>query len=212
MSAQSTTNVWPGAFGIYKDSAAAVKLNIGPILLIIGLNILLSLALGSITGKRDSNMNPLQLVSDLVSVWFAAAMTITILASVRGKKVLLGESLKKAWDVYFNYLILSVLTILALGVSLLLLVVPFFFVLPRLVLAPYYLVDKNLGPIEALKASWNNSQGHSAKAWGIIGASILMALLIIVLVGIYFLVMYSAAFAVLYLFVNKSAKKASSRF
>lgn len=204
---QSTTGVWPGAFGIYKNSRDAVKFNLGTVLSLIGLSLLVSVVLGSITGERESQKNVMELVSNLISVWFGAALTIVVLAGVRSKKVALGDSLKKAWAVYLNYLILTVLTVLALVASFLLLVVPFFFVLPRLLLAPYYLIDKELGPVESFKASWNNTKGHSAKAWGIIGATLLMALSILVLIGIYFVIMYSAALAILYVFINKSASK-----
>jgi hypothetical protein len=103
---------------------------------------------------------------------------------------------------------LTILITLSLIVSFLLLVIPFFFVLPRLTLAEYFLVDKNMGVIEAYKASWNATKGHSLKVWGIYGAGILMALLCVTVIGIpvafYLLIMYSAAFAVLYEFLNRS--------
>ena len=65
----------------------------------------------------------------------------------------------------------------------------------------YFLIDQNLGAVDAVKASWNNTKGHAGKVWGITLLSIGMAILIIVLIGVYFLLMYSAAMALLYTYV-----------
>ena len=73
------------------------------------------------------------------------------------------------------------------------------------------MLDQDLGVVEAFKASWHQSKDHVAKVYGIIGAEIVMAILCFVIIGIYFLLMYAAANAVLYYFVkgSKSAKKAT---
>lgn len=212
LTAQDSTvnvpNVWPGAFGAYKHSRDAVRFNIGTIIGLILLSIVVSIILG---GRSNTGRSGGSLLADLINVWFSAALTITFLASVRSTKISFGEALKKGGSLYLKYLGLSIVTAVVLFVSFLLLIVPFFFVLPRLVLAPYFLVDKNLGPIEALKTSWAETKGHSGKVWGIIGASLLMAILILVLIGIYFLIMYSAVMALLYVYVqsNKSAAPAA---
>ncbi len=191
---------WPGAFGAYKFSRDAVKFNLGTVLGVIGLMIGLSIVADMLT--TDKNVT--QLLNNLVGIWLGAASTYVFLRSVRGTKVAFGEALSKGLTFFFKYLLLNIVLFFLLLGSLLLLIVPFFFVLPRTLLAPYFLIDKDMGPIEALKASWNASKGHVAQIWGIIGASIAMALLIIVLVGIYFLIMYSAVFAVLYLYIMKN--------
>jgi hypothetical protein len=197
----SVPTSWPGAFGLYKFSRAAVRFNLSTIVSLIAISLLVSIVFSILGGNKSPSMDIMDLVANLFGVWISAALTLTLLASIRATKTSVGEALKQGGAVYINYLILSVLTIVILGVSLVLLIVPFFIVLPRILLAPYYLIDQKLGPIAALKASWHGTRGNSGKAWGILGACFLMALLCLVLVGIYFLFMYSAALALLYAFV-----------
>jgi hypothetical protein len=66
----------------------------------------------------------------------------------------------------------------------------------------FYVVDKGMGPIEAIKASWADSKGYSAKVWGAIAVSILFAVLCLLIVGIYLLFMYQTVFALLYLYIG----------
>ncbi len=111
--------------------------------------------------------------------------------------------------------LLGIVSGLVLVASFIALIIPFFIVAPRIALSPYFLIDKNMGPIEALKASWAITQGHAGKVWGIIGANIAFALLILTLIGIpvaiYLLFMYSAALAVLYEFLNKQPKPKAAK-
>jgi hypothetical protein len=193
---------WPGAFGAYKYSKRAVRLNLGTL-------IILWLAVAIISGGVEKGMHATGgLISSLISALAAACYAIIFIAGVRRQRMSIGEVLSKALPLWLKMIGLGILVAVSLVVSLLLLVIPFFFVLPRLSLAHYFLVDKNLGVMEAYKASWAATKGYSGKVWGIIGATILMALLAITIIGIpfsiYFLIMYSAAYGVLYEFLNKS--------
>lgn len=201
-SGPAVPQAWPGAFGAYKYSRDAVKFNLGTIIGLILASLAISLLLG---GRSNAAKNGLSLVADLINVWFSAALVVTFLAGVRSTKIGFGDALKRGGNLYLKYLGLSIATALVLFVSFILLIVPFFFVLPRVALAGYFVADKNMGPIEALKASWAQTKGHSSKVWGIIGATIAMAILIVVLVGIYFLVMYSAAYALLYVYLQNNS-------
>jgi hypothetical protein len=67
-----------------------------------------------------------------------------------------------------------------------------------------------MSPIEAIKASWDATEGHVGKVYGILGVNILILLPIITLIGVlatvYFGFMYYAATAVLYVFLTKNQK------
>jgi hypothetical protein len=149
------------------------------------------------------------LVSFLLNTLGAVAYVLIYMAGVRGEKVELGDVISRSFPYWLKMIGLGIVVGVTLVVSLLLLIIPFFFVLPRLTLAHYYLVDKNMDIMEAYKASWAATKGSAGKAWGIIGAAILMALLSITIIGIpfsiYFLIMYSGAFAVLYSYLSKKA-------
>ena len=192
---------WPGAFGIYKYSKQAVKFNLGTILL---------LGLGSIVFSSATEWKlgfAGQIISLVAGALFTASLTLAYLAGSRKQKLPLEASIKKGWPYLLNMVLYTILvTLIAFG-SLLLLIVPFFIVLPRLVLANYFLIDKKLGPWESIKASWTASQGHASKVWGIFGVNMLMILLIFTIIGIpvaiYLLIMYSGALAVLYESLHK---------
>jgi hypothetical protein len=149
------------------------------------------------------------LLGVIVSIIGTTAGVLVYLAGVRGQKLGFGDAVSKALPFFFRMIGLWIVVAVTLFVSFILLVIPFFFVLPRVSLAHYFLIDQDMGVMEAFKASWAATKGHAGKVWGIIGATILMALLMVTIIGIpfsiYFLIMYSAAYAVLYSFLGKSA-------
>ncbi|QQS19872.1 hypothetical protein IPL85_00165 [Candidatus Saccharibacteria bacterium] len=207
---ETVPGTWPGAFGLYKHSKLAMKTNIGTYLWLIVLTLLISIVINSFTPEKnaDGTMSMtgsyvlLQALSLLIAVVISTATTVVELRNVGRTKISLSESFDMARPYIFPMLGLTILTGLILTISFLALIIPFFFVLPRILLAPYYLIDKQLGVIDSLKASWADTGGNVGKVWGIIGAALLMALLMITIIGIpfslYFLFMYSASASILY--------------
>jgi len=197
-----TPDTWQGAFGAYKYAKAATKVNLGTLIIFW----LFSLLLGSVVGLKYKAAG--DLLSLVVGSLATAGYTLAYIAGVRRQKLSFGTALKAAVPLWPKMIVLNVLVDVSLGVSFLLLIIPFFFVWPRLTLAQYFLVDQKLSILGAYKTSWHATKGHASKAWGIIGATFAMALLIVTIVGIpfaiYFLVMYSAAFAVLYEYLLKA--------
>jgi hypothetical protein len=159
----------------------------------------------------------LSLLVQLLGLLLSIAATYTFLHSVRGKKVKVGEALNIAAQplLFLKMLAVNILLVIILVLSLLALIVPFFFVLPRVYLAPYFLIDKGLNPLEAIKMSWNETKGHATKVWAILAATIAMALLMLTIIGIpfaiYFLFMYSAASAVTYFFILEQSPLADDQ-
>lgn len=203
----SVPATWPGAFGLFKHSKKAVKQNLGTLVVIWIISILASIVLDTMLKRPGSA------ASYVVDSLFAAAFALTYLAGIRGQAVSTGEALNKALPFWLKMIGLNILVVLSIVGSLLLLIIPFFFVLPRLVLANYFLVDQNMGVIDAYKASWATTKGHVGNVWGIIGVTILMALAAVTIIGIpfaiYWLIMYSASFAILYEFLHKSKPAAA---
>ena len=187
---------WPGAFGIFKTVAAATKLNAAAIL---GFNIL-AIMFSAI--NRDGN-GALAFVAILIGAWTQLALVSLYLASGRGEKQTFSEAASAGIRHYVDGFIASILVVLLLAVSLLALVIPFFFVLPRLQLVMYYIVDRDMGPLEAIRASWHDSKGHSINIWGIIAVQLLFGVLVLLLVGIYLLFVYQTVFAILYLYLQR---------
>jgi hypothetical protein len=208
-----TTN-WPGAFGIYKDSKRAVRLNIWPIVgvyaAVLAVTIIASTLLDPATKESGDAPAWLTLFSFLVNLIISAvsgvAVTDLVLSGVKGEKLTFKQSFRKVASLWLKMIGLFVLLYIITIVSLLAFIIPFFFVFPRVALAPYFLVDKEMGPVEAIKASWALTKGNVGKVWGIIGATLAMVLLMFTIIGIpfaiYFLIMYSASYAVLYMYLH----------
>lgn len=204
---------WPGAFGLYKLSKEAILVNwqsyVALILLAAAFSLVTSLVFGS--NKETLHYDIGQLISVLLSVFISTATTLLFLRSVERKTMSFSLSLSEALNFFVAFIAMSFLVYIALFVSFLLLVVPFFFVMPRLSLAPYALIDKNLGPIEAIQASWDMTKEHVGKVYGIIGVNLLFVLLVFTIIGIpfamYFVFMYSAASALLYRWITANSQQ-----
>jgi hypothetical protein len=212
-------SIWPGAFGAYKHSKAAVLYNISTFLGLIGLSILVSIASGLVSGDRSISIDGgnsfhasgpsslIDIITQLVSIWLSAAIAYLMVASVKRQKVAVGDSLREGGNVFLPFLGLSLLLGLIAVASILLLIIPAFFIIPRLVLAQYYLIEGKLSITQSIAASWNATRGNVGKVWGIFGFNVLLVLLALTFVGIpfavYFGIMYQAVAAVLYLYLKK---------
>jgi uncharacterized membrane protein len=201
---------WPGAFGIYKTSRDAVRKNIETILMIwvilFAVSVLLDLVLKLFLNKYAALFLN-NILGSLISVYFSTALVYVYIASARQKRVAVNEALAAARPLYWRMILLGLLTFVSVLGGLILLIVPGIIIGMRLSLASYYLIDKNLSVMEAYKASWNDTKGNLGKMWGIIGVGILMMLPVFTIIGIiatiYLLLMYSAATALLYLYVSR---------
>jgi len=198
---------WPGAFGAYKFSKKAVLVNVWPL---IGVYVLFGV-IDSVLQSISHNYGGI--IGGLIGVLGTTAGVLLFLAGVRGQKLSFGDAISKALPYWLKMFLLGIIVGIMLAVSIILLFIPFLFVLPRVSLAHFFLVDQDMGPMEAVSASWAATKGHAMNVWGIIGVTVLMALLMITIIGIpfsiYFLIMYSGAYVVLYEYLNKKAPVAA---
>jgi hypothetical protein len=146
------------------------------------------------------------IVSIFLGVFIDICLIKLYLAGLNGKIMAFNQVVEQCIKFYVNALELYALIILTC-LSFLLLIIPGLIIVPRVALAPYFLIDKKLSAIDAYKASWHATKGHVGKIYGIVGVMILMVLPVITVIGIiatiYLLIMYSAAFAILYQFISK---------
>lgn len=203
----SSLTAWPGAFGIYKLSKQSVMLNIGTILILFIGNAIFQ-TIGNIKFENQGIELLVFIFTIFISVVYSATMTIVWLAGIKNEKISLSQTFNKSKDYLVRVLVSSLLLGLATIASLLLFIIPFFFVFPRLLFTTFLIIDKNMGAVDAFSASWSMSKGHVGKIYGIIGATFAMLLLSITIIGIpfslYFIVMYSAAFTLLYAYTNNT--------
>lgn len=191
---------WPGAFGLYKYSKAAIRLNLWAIVIIY----LFSIVISFVQYIPRYGLALYYLTLPLVALVYLA-LYIVQLEGVKGVKIEAEEALKKSIKYLLNGIGLYLFIGLVLFLSLLAFIIPFFFVFPRVILAPYFMIDRNINFVDAFSASWNESKGHAGKVYGMVGANIVYSLLFLTIIGIpfsiYFLIMYMAAGAVIYYYI-----------
>jgi hypothetical protein len=209
---------WPGAFGAFKPSREVVRRNLSTLVILVlvsfGASFVLSmLQSGFSPSHHSSSPNPLliniagigalfQALSSLLAAFINGAQVKTYLAGLRGQSIEFNQAAVVGWQNIWKMFALNLLVGLSVLGGLILLIIPGLIIAVRLSLAPYFLIDQNLDPVAAYKASWHATKGNSGKIWGIIGVNFLMILPVITIIGIlataYLLFMYSAAMAVLY--------------
>lgn len=218
----NSQTVWPGAFGAFKYSKSAVMLALKPLLVLTLGYILLSWAIAyplfSSILSQDSAKAPKNLPLSTQVVWniaaylFSISVCILLLRASGGKKINLTDALKSTLSLKLlvNYVLLQFIFGGLLLLSALLLLIPVLFWGPRLALTLYYLIDQKMNCLDAISASWKATKGHGGKVWGIIGAGFVMFLPAITIIGapvaIYLLIMYQAAFIVLYQNIKTSSQ------
>lgn len=204
---------WPGAFGLYKYSKRTVLLNWQTLVGLIVANILLS-ALSSVLTNHIRSAFLVVLISlifQVAAIVLAMLMALMYLAGMRGNTLSISDAFKKLSPrLVINYIVAVILVAVIVIVSALLFLIPLLFVLPRLVVVQYFVLDKNMGALDAIAASWRATSGHALKIWSVLAATVAMALLFLTIIGIpfaiYFLFMYGAATAILYGFVTQKHK------
>ncbi len=210
---ETVPKVWPGGFGSYKHSKAVMMVSLGTFISLFVLSIVVSLVPMPVD-QNTAMYYVVSIVSSIVGVWFQAAFTVALIAGVKKHSITLNESLQSGASIFGIFFLQSLLLGVIAVASILCLIIPAFFILPRLVLAQYYLVDAKMGIVESIKASWEATRGHEGKIWGVIGVAFLMTMLLITIIGmpfsIYLLFMYSAVFAVLYFWVAKYGSKTTT--
>lgn len=202
---------WPGALGIYSESLKAMKVNGWYILGLLIIGAALSGIINSIFPSTSQNPN---LIANLLSIVSNSVIGLLIVymtfAGINSMKVDVSQSFEAIKKLIAPAIMLSILTWIIYVVSIIALIIPFFIVMPRLVLSLFIMVDQKKDAIESIKESWELTRGQYDKVYGVIGICLLLGLSCLLVITIpfalYFLFMYSASFALLYIYLKNQAK------
>ncbi len=96
---------------------------------------------------------------------FSAFMGMVILIlffNLYDKKDLNIKKALMSWKMFINYVVASILVTLATIGGLILLIIPGVIIMLRLIFVNQLVIDRNLGPIEAIKKSWRMTKGNMA--------------------------------------------------
>jgi hypothetical protein len=207
-----TTAKLPGGFDLFKPSSFAVRNNLPAFLWLAGVPLLVGLIsnLGtrSWIGYGSANSPNLGLVYTLglagliVAALLGPGVVVLQLKSVRGENIDAASAFKQGLHYFWRFIGLWIVLGFALFISLLLFIVPFFILLPRVLLAQYYLIDRDLGIMDAIRMSAATYKKYK-QLWGVVGVSVLIALVNIIpilgaIVSIVLEFLYSPAQAIRY--------------
>lgn len=208
----------PSAFKLFQPSKDAVVRNIWTFIglaLIPSVPVLLTMGGGSSLGEESTAALGLLGVGTLLAMVLGLllfpAISLTQLRAAEGKKIAFLDAVKAGLPYLWRIVGLAILTGLVILVGFLLLIVPGFIMIRRYILAPYYLIDHNLGVGEAMRRSAADSVKFSGAIWGVIGVSILCALPGVVpvlgqLISTVLGLLYSVAPALRYLEIKAATK------
>jgi uncharacterized membrane protein len=88
---------------------------------------------------------------------------------VSGKSADVFSCLREGWHYFWRVYASAILFIVLFAGGLMLFILPGIYVLQRYLLAPFYVVDRDLGIREAFKTSARESAPFSAYIWGLLG-------------------------------------------
>lgn len=130
---------------------------------------------------------------------------LLFLRGVRGDDVEVKDIIE-GFHNYLNVILASLLVFGLIGISLLFFIVPGIYVACRLVFVAYLVMDEDLDPVEAVRASWRITRGHAWKIFclGFMSLLIGVAGLLLLVVGLFPAVMWAkASFAAMYLSITE---------
>lgn len=174
----------PSAFDLIKPSYAAFQRNVTTFTLLIlvptaltGISLLVprpTYGYGMNPGDPFSGLaGALYFLGVVLSILTAGGRILAVFRSLENKDADPWQTLVAGMRYLLRLIGVGICVAVILAVSFLLFIVPFFFMLPRYALAPYYVVDKDLGVMDALKESARQSKQYRSAIWGLIGVEIL---------------------------------------
>jgi uncharacterized membrane protein len=168
------------------------------------------LIFGPTISSRAKGFVDLALVSLLSQVIYSlvnGARIKYVLDKVDNQQTSAGKAFGTAFKRYFKLLVANIIVTIVTDIGFLFIILPGIYLYCRLYLTDYYIIDKNMGPLEAMKTSFNrtaNKEWH--KPSQLLVFYVLRVLLCITIIGIpfaiYQLIMFGSAGAMTYRFMD----------
>jgi hypothetical protein len=183
----------PNALELFSPSWQALKLNwliiifgafppiFAALLLIAAVQILVHFAASSNNGLITV-VNVFSIIAGVVTLVVALPVAGVLvywvkLQSAKDVKVQYFDAIRRCLHYFWRVLALSIVRGLLIGLGLILLIVPGLIMWRRYLLAPYYLVDKDISIAEAMRRSAASSKKFPAAIWGMIAVYIVLTIL-----------------------------------
>lgn len=206
------------AFKLFDLSVEAVKVNVvllavlvaSPTILIL-VELLILMLGGAVASLGDAALVIGSLImfgslmlSFVAYLFIIPATTAVQLQSARGERITFRQAFNVGKRFWLRYLGLGICMALIIGIGLLLFIIPGLFMLRRYILAPYYMLDRNLGVFDSLSASAEDSKRFAGAIWGLIGVQFLASLAGFIPFGFIISLLYICAPAIRYLEIKNA--------
>lgn len=214
----SKQNLTP-AFGLLAKSTDIIKRNLGTFFVLLVVPLLLSSLTGTpptlpdnptvrdIFDQATGTITPYVAIGSFLSLIFFAPLIYTELRTAGGKLVSLSESFK-GYKYFWRLLGLSILVAIIVALGFVALIIPGFIMLRRYVLAPYFLIDKDLSITEAMSTAAKATKPVSWSIYSILAVTFLFGVVtgfgvLGLIAGTILQVLYSVALALRYQEIKK---------
>lgn len=175
--AETKSETWMGAFNAYDKAFNIIKKNptfviAAAALATVGYAVGVYLYGQPRTGEMSFPMEstfllPVMLVTPIYS-----------LCVVDGKNPNIRSLYQRPLRTFGILIVTAILMELIIAISAVAFLIPAIWTIGWFALAPFVVMDKNLGPIKSLKHSKQLAQDHIGKVWGLVGVSILLSIAI----------------------------------
>jgi len=145
------------------------------VLLNISLNVIRSKSF-SLQNNHDIFFLAVFCVSALWSLLASPGLIYLQINAARGKTIPAGIAFRSGLKQFFPLLGASLLVGLVTFAGLLAFIIPGLILIRAYFLTPYYVIDRNMDPVEAMKQSFYDTKPVSAWVWGVIGVELTFAL------------------------------------
>ncbi len=204
----------PSAFSLLRPSWQAIKLNFFTLFGLFVIPFVLTVIIDwlSVSGHSTTwRLMWLRLIPTILSFIFAPGITYTALQGAKGHKVDFNSAFNTGLHFFWRLLGVTILSAIIIIVGFICLIVPGIFMLRRYYLAPYYLLDRDLGVIETLKVCGQESKRFTAPILYVFCVQLLFGLIFIIpilgwIAGAILTVMYYNAPAIRYLEIKRLVK------
>lgn len=193
------------AFELFTPSVNLLKKYLGVFFLLLVVPSLLV----NFDTSSDAMFGPVSAMGGILSLIFLAPSIYAETRAAGGHDITLSESFNKGFRFFWRALGLVILVGLVIGLGLIAFIVPGVIFLRRYILSPYYLVDRDLGILEAMRLSAQETKPFSGSIYGILGVLLLIGLLNIfgvvgTIASAVLGILYSLAFPIRYFEVKKA--------
>jgi hypothetical protein len=200
------------AFSLFRPSVEALRQNIWLYLLLIVLPSLL-ITIGSPSDTESLDSYPFLIATgSILTLVFYPAVTYAYLHAAKGEVVSFRNAFSsKSYDKFWRLLGLGILVSVVVILGLIAFIVPGIIFIRRYFLASYYVMDRDMNILDAMRASAKESKQFSGAVYGVLGVVLLIAMLSIfslpgLVASAILTILYATAPALRYLDIKKAAQ------